>query len=495
MGPRSKLEEQLRDYAQAYDREFGATADLERRILAGTVNTPRIARQVPSLRREVALAALVLLFVVLVAVGIGRLRLLQQPIPVHEEPTPHGSAPLRIDPDVGGVTMVSTTTGWAHMDESILRTTDGGSHWRVVNSAAVLPFPSRYGSAGAYFLDDTHAWFMSRGAQETQITRTSDGGRTWQKGTAFSPAVNLVGQNNVVESDLYFVDPQHGWLLFRSKVGWICPPKSPLPTPTAGPLCSGPLAGPYSAAIYGTSDGGDHWSLLADSLGSGSANQVLGLDCQELGLRFDKAGTGWLGFTCVQDPRVGPIIGITHDDGRNWQSLKLPYTPTGDGPWEYRTRPIFLADKKGLVQLDYPTILFATANGGRTWTPHPLPWLGAFTDFIDPANGWISACAKPLGTGHEAKPDTRPCEGYGIYRTTNGGETWTLISSGGEFIQMQFFDANNGFGLKIVSGGTVTPPCTHCGDRLIYQIQKTTDGGHSWTVVQAMVQGPPYLTR
>lgn len=476
MGPRSKLEEQLRDYAQAYDRDFGATADLERRILAGTANTPRVAREVPSLRRDVALAALLLLFVALLAIGIGKLRLLQQPIPVHEEQTPHGSAPLRIDPDGGVVTMVSTTTGWAIMDASILRSTDGGSHWRVVNSAAVPRGVPTYGHP--YFLDDSHAWFMSPGAQETQTTRTSDGGRTWQKGTAFSPAVNLVGQNNIVESELYFVDPQHGWLLLRSKVGWICPPKSPLPTPTTGPLCSGPLAGPYSAAIYGTSDGGDHWSLLAESLGSGSANQVLGLDCREGGLRLDKAGMGLLGFKC-DDPR-GPIIGITHDGGRNWQALRLPYTPTGDvTSW---TRPIFLADKQGLVQLDYPGILFATADGGRTWTPHTLPCTaiaptnacvsGGPADFIDPANGWLSALD-------------------GLYRTTNAGKTWTLISPrAGEPIQTQFLDANNGFGLKIVSGGTVTPPCTHCGDTLIYQIQKTTDGGHSWTAVQPMVQGP-----
>jgi photosystem II stability/assembly factor-like uncharacterized protein len=477
MGPRSKLEEQLRDYAQAYDRELGATADLERRILAGTVNTPRIARQVPSLRREVALAALLILFVALVAIGIGKLRLLQQPIPARP------SASLRIDPDGGVVTMVSTTTGWAIMDASILRTTDGGSHWRVVNSAAVLRGVPSY--AHPYFLDDSHAWFMSPGAQETQITRTSDGGRTWQKGTAFSPAVDLafsIERQNVVESELYFVDPQHGWLLLRSKVGWICPPKSPLPTPTTGPLCSGPLAGPYSAAIYGTSDGGDHWSLLAESLGSGSANQVLGLDCREVGLRFDKAGTGWLGFNCVQDQRVGPIIGITHDGGRNWQAIRLPYTPTGDGPWAQMTWPIFLADGKGLVQLDYPGILFATADGGGTWTPHPLSCTaipptnacasGGRADFIDPANGWLSALD-------------------GLYRTTNAGKTWTLISPrAGEPIQTQFLDANNGFGLKIVSGGTVTPPCTHCGDTLIYQIQKTTDGGHSWTVVQPMVQGP-----
>ena len=483
MGPRSKFEEQLRDYAQAYDGEFGATADLERRILAGTANTPRIPHQVPSLRREVALAGLLLLFVALVAIGIGKLRLLQQPIPVHEEPK--GSAPLRIDPDGGVMTMVSTTTGWAwaYTDKSIVRTTDGGSYWRIVNSAAGLQSLG----ARAYFLDDTHAWILSGGAvQETQITRTSDGGRTWQKGTAFSPAVDLAGGNNVVESELYFVDPQHGWALFRSKLGWICPPKSfPLPTPTGpSPLCSGPLAGPYSAAIYGTSDGGDHWSLLAESLGSGSANQVLGLDCREGGLRFDKAGTGWLGFKC-DDPR-GPIIGITHDGGRSWQALRLPYTATRDGTsW---TRPIFLADKKGLVQLDYPGVLFATADGGRTWTPHSLPCTaippanacasGGPADFIDPENGWLSALD-------------------GLYRTTNAGETWTLISPrAGEPIETQFLDANNGFGLKIVSA-----PCTGCGSSvngvpsyLFYQLQKTTDGGHSWKVVQPMVQVPPSLS-
>jgi photosystem II stability/assembly factor-like uncharacterized protein len=469
MGPRPKLEEQLHDYAQAYDGEFGATADLERRILAGTVNTPRIARQVPSLRREVALAALLILFVALVAIGIGKLRLLQQPIPARP------SASLRIDPENGDVvTMVSTTTGWAIKDESLLRTTDGGSHWRVVNSAAVLPTGFYWHTPRGvprYFLDDTHAWFISRGAQgiaqEMQITHTADGGTTWQKGTAFSPALDLAGpaQNSVVESELYFVDPQHGWLLLRSKTN---------------------RAGPYSAAIYGTSDGGDHWSLLAESLGYGSANQVLGLDCREVGLRFDKAGTGWLGFNCVQDQRVGPIIGITHDGGRNWQALRLPYTPTGDGPWAQMTWPIFLADGKGLVQLDYPGILFATADGGRTWTPHPLPCMaipptnacasGGPADFIDPANGWLSALD-------------------GLYRTTNAGKNWTLISPrAGEPIQTQFLDANDGFGLKIVSGGTVTPPCTYCGDTLIYQIQKTTDGGHLWKVVQPMVQGPPYLT-
>ena len=423
-----------------------------------------------------------LLLVALAVAAVGAFLAAHHPfgdkVPADRHPS---SAPLRADPWVGDVvTMVSTTTGWAIKGESILRTTDGGSHWRVVNSSVVLRtgfFWDTPPGVPRYFLDDTHAWFISNSAQEIaqemQITRTSDGGTTWQKGTAFSPDVHFVGplQNGVAESELYFVDPQHGWLLLRSKVAWICPPKSfPLPTPTGSSVCSGPLAGPYSAAIYETSDGGDHWRLLAESLGSGSANQVLGLDCRETGMRFDKAGTGWLGFYC-DDPLVGPIVGITHDGGQNWEAVSLPYAPTG---LLNVTRPIFLADKQGLVQLDYPGILFATGDGGRTWTPHRLPGLGLFADFIDPANGWFYAVD-------------------GLYRTTNAGETWTLIyPQTGEPIQTQFLDASNGFGLKIVSA-----PCTGCGSsvngvpaELVYQIQQTNDGGHSWTVVQSMVQGP-----
>lgn len=88
--------------------------------------------------------------------------------------------------------------------------------------------------------------------------------------------------------------------------------------------------------------------------------------------------------------------------------------------------------------------LFRTVNGGTTWTGQRVgggPILTVF--FVDPSNGWLTA-------------DTS------VYRTTNGGTSWSATSLGAMTADLHFLNGQIGY-VSTIDG-----------------VWKTTDGGLSW---------------
>jgi hypothetical protein len=81
----------------------------------------------------------------------------------------------------------------------IMRTSDGGCHWRGVWSAET-PI-TEFGDL--YFLDEHHGWLA--GGHKSALYATADGGRSWQP-------LPLPFKKTWVES-AYFHDLQAGWLL------------------------------------------------------------------------------------------------------------------------------------------------------------------------------------------------------------------------------------------------------------------------------------------
>src|ERR1700680_45390 len=74
--------------------------------------------------------------------------------------------------------MIDETTGWAMTQNAVLRTTDGGVHWKDVTPAD-RPLIS---GINAHFLTVSNAWVsMSPTASSTTLVfHTSDGGQSWQ---------------------------------------------------------------------------------------------------------------------------------------------------------------------------------------------------------------------------------------------------------------------------------------------------------------------------
>lgn len=128
--------------------------------------------------------------------------------------------------------------------------------------------------------------------------------------------------------------------------------------------------------------------------------------------------------------------------------------------------------------------VFKTLDGGASWTPLDdfLPNLAISALAMDPANSQ----ALYAGTG-EGYFNSSAVRGNGIYKTTDGGASWTLLSA---TVTNPFPEA-----FHYVNDIAVSPndsdrayACTRVG------IYRTLDGGASWQVVlrnAAYFVGPP----
>lgn len=117
--------------------------------------------------------------------------------------------------------------------------------------------------------------------------------------------------------------------------------------------------------------------------------------------------------------------------------------------------------------------ILRTMEGGRTWQPRPIPGTEAL-DFRDiDATDEHTAFALSIGPGDASR----------IYKTTDGGEHWTLSFSNGEpkafFDAMAFWSRDRGLAVSDSVDGR-------------FFIVVTADGGRTWS--RAPLEGlPPAL--
>ena len=122
---------------------------------------------------------------------------------------------------------------------------------------------------------------------------------------------------------------------------------------------------------------------------------------------------------------------------------------------------------------NYPKMVSRTVNGGATWTASTVAGPGGnalISDItaLDGNNAWI------VTAPHSAGPNANR-----IWKTANGGSTWTQQASGyqaGSFANhIYFWDANNGW--------TSGDPFPVVGGK--FEMYKTSNGGATWTLVAA----------
>ena len=106
-------------------------------------------------------------------------------------------------------------------------------------------------------------------------------------------------------------------------------------------------------------------------------------------------------------------------------------------------------------------VLFKTSNGGINWTKLTIPSFdfGFIVQFVDANTGWISLANSSFTT-------------LGFHRSTNGGTTWSVLSSPPVLGIPFFVNSNTGWLMPAAPGGTGTTSDS---------IRKTTDGGISWS--------------
>jgi photosystem II stability/assembly factor-like uncharacterized protein len=303
---------------------------------------------------------------------------------------PHGPAGL---PSifVGESLFVSPTTGWvsewrpAMLGPSVIfRTTDGGQHWQKQlswdgpNGALQMRFQGSDGLVVGMGQDASDP-------TSTLIFSTTDGGSHWQRVSLPIGAATSAGEPPPL---IYFRDPLEGWLVSYLQGG------SPV------------------AAVFHTTDSGQHWTQTAQF--AVNQNMFAGLSGGGR-IQFRDASNGsWTGTSSG----VEPSFLNTRDGGKTWTQVKL--SPPAMRPNEVAAPldlPHYFNDADGVLVVSTTSTvggpgscpcvpgqpspspepppsyyLYTTGDGGAHWSaPMALPVIGRSPGFffLDSAHSWM----------------------------------------------------------------------------------------------------------
>jgi photosystem II stability/assembly factor-like uncharacterized protein len=333
--------------------------------------------------------------------------------------------------------MIDAKTGWAMTQSAVLRTVDGGVHWKVV----APPGNPRIAFMDAMFLTASTAWIgISQATSSTILVfRTEDGGQTWQQSsvqTSISTQVQVSA-----------IDSQHGWIL--NHIG------------------GGPQA--EIVEIFRTSDGGKNWARVTQVYPASTDAPPPGrlpYGGSKSGLSFVNATTGWVTGSVPVNSLTW--VYVTRDGGSTWQRQALPPIPHATAALLSFLPATFFTAKDGILPVNFVGdkgsgfAVYATNNGGNTWKSVPTAQpssLMAAVDFIDINHGW--AIDKDSGN---------------LYTTNDGGQHWTKLAftftsnSVPSFKFLDFVTSKIGWAI-----GAAGPDTT--------VLLKTVDGGHTWAPV------------
>ncbi len=364
--------------------------------------------------------------------------------------------------------MLDETNGWAITDQhQIIRTNDGGVHWRDVT-------PPGLGSEQivADFLSASFAWVSSTVISSSGIAnasatlfRTSDGGHTWSK-TTFQ-GFNL-GQ-------IDFINSQDGWFFGETGVA----------------------LGSSGAVIYRTTDGGATWTNVATAGPNTNPNDpnALPFSGDKTGISFLNALTGWATGT---EGAPGVVwLYVTHDGGVTWHHQSLPL-PAGEAAGMVAPYvPTFFDSQNGSMLVDFEHsglnpgayYLYVTHDGGASWQlMPPLPVneinLGHTSppDFINANQGWLS-------------------DGAALFMTSDGGQHWTRLQTNSTFkyvMELNVVSRTVGWAISFPPTSISAESTLNNASRAMSRptspdysgtltLLKTVDGGQTWETVPTSI--------
>lgn len=331
------------------------------------------------------------------------------------------------------IIMNTENVGWSVVQETLLRTTDGGVHWKVASPTDIKV------SEGQYFiLDDKQAWIASDKESTVTIHHTRDGGRTWER----MGDIKTKG----IFPRIFFTDQKNGWMMVSIKRAMY----------------------EDSVQILQTADGGVKWRTIAESESNEIGNvPVAG---NKTGIYFRDQSVGWI--SPVQLVKELPWLYHTKDGGRSWtqQYLTVPKLEE-PAPFTFDS-PRFFSDKEGILVFHSEcmrqqcTYFFQTTTGGDSWINRSVlkynnPNFYMNHDFVSINTGWAT-------------------DGKNVYYTNDSAVKWKkLIASrevdknvadNDQIVSIDFVTDKVGW---IVMSNQVVP------NRLF----KTTDGGHTWQII------------
>ena len=373
-----------------------------------------------------------------------------------EEPQPSAAPQLAAGTNLSldSIHMVTDTTGWAISGPYILTTVDGGNTWKEASPPESLPANSLAQAYGA-FPDEQTAWvvygFDQSGATDAayamfqiaptaSVWSTHDGGRTWTP----SPALDHQAIGDWTWAEFSTLDASTGWMMVRGVY-----------------LGAGTH---YNAQFFRTIDGGLTWQPIAGG--------DIGVDYT--GLTFSDENNGWLTWQSTGAYAAAPPdYAVTGDGGDNWEQGEP--TPPTDAPdlftqydycEPYQPKLISAESIKMIVSCydyytpphEYVGYLYSSADGGRSWTPLPLPKKVVGNNstmiYFDEMNFLL--------LGRE------------MYSSDDGGATWNFIKTVNWDGQFSFVDNQTGW--AIATNENHEKALVH-----------TVNGGKSWSQIEPVI--------
>ncbi len=369
-----------------------------------------------------------------------------------------------IDEKVGWAQSMSISAKDGSISYAILRTTDGGVHWKVMLKCAPSQGLGRGFISPCYneFHSATIATVMepdydnAKQQSYLRIFHTGDGGQTWESGV-------IIARN--LETPPTFVDGLHGWILATDGFPGVDP----------GSAYIG-----QHIALYRTNDGGKTWQRIASGLATSqlsvTSDDAYGIAPLSASARmqFVTASTGWLAGTSYRkDNSQFSWLYVTHDGGSTWQQVSISISPQAAVLWS----PRFFNAQDGLLpvltsgpapQYARGTMIYVTHDGGQTWTSTTVPFDVTNGEFLDMNHAW---------TGGATVDDKT------FYTTSDGWRHWTKGYMNVAFKRIYGFSfvsplvgwalGDNRVHFLPELGGGIRK-----GD--IIAVLKTTDGGQTW---------------
>src|SRR5438552_10188481 len=300
--------------------------------------------------------------------------------------------------------------GWALTASSILKTTDGGRHWKDMT-------PVNAGlnqDARGQFLNTQDAWIAIGPANQQEgpgiaVLRTTDGGRSWQRSTINDPQVALIDVP-------HFLNVQQGWLAVSSTPG----------------------AGSAGTDIWYSNNDGQTWTKRSSNKDSSGLNlgYVTGISFRDAQVGIATGNRGAGGDNAV------PSIALTHNGGQTWQTQMLPHLLGGYvNPMATSQPPVFFGNVVVLpvtitAQSGPVLDLYRSNDGGLNWfQTSAVPIQADNTYVVDPSHAWAT--------------DTQSGK---LYSTSDGGNHWSLTSNTAYHLNaLSFTDAHNGWGHNLAA--------------------------------------------
>ncbi len=311
----------------------------------------------------------------------------------------------------------------------VWKTTDAGETWTKTNFGGDV-----IGIDDMVFADSLRGWYVGMDYWfKTQMSRTLNGGDTWQ-------GMNVVSLHGSHINSIDFINSTKGWAVGSGGDIFRCDDGT-----SAWVLQDDGLSRSFSGVDF--IDDSTGW--IAG--GSAEINKIM---------KSTDGGKSWTGQPIESGNNLLSIFAL--DENYTWVSGEngtIYFTPDGGNQWmgqvtgtTYDLRDIrFLSGNSGwAVGGDEDNgIILHTTDTGMSWIEQDCDTAKNLNSisFVSNLAGWAAG------------------DNGDILKTTNGGEEWTLRSLGSkdDIITIEFFTPAAGFALA--------------DDKLF----KTADGGDSWT--------------